>query len=321
MNQKRSERCRSGSVAIVTILTPDTSEVVSMLGFISRWLHWDFIRMGKGIESRYARCSSYWEPHLECTRDFIEAHVEPGGRLAILGAGRLLDIDLKRLIPQFSEIHLFDADPSVIKTWRLTSGVAFREKVIPRILDVTGSLESWSSGLSSARRRGELAEYLDSLSPQRGAWESERFDGVISLNLVGQIPLYWRDRVLSAARELSPAEERALIESMARLQAAHLQGLDQSPRSWSIVITDTEYYTYRVDQPEWEVEPALHGDVQSALRGEPRRMRRQGIGCWLWHLMPQFVESEQEGHIHRVEAAAWKAQSISSSSAQQGEVL
>ncbi len=285
-----------------------------MLGLLSRWLHWDFIRMGKGIESRYSRCSSYWEPHLECTRDFIEAHVQPGGRLAILGAGRLLDVDLKKLLTQFSEIHLFDADPSVLRTWRKTSGVAFREKVTPRILDVTGSLQSWSVGIASAVRQGELEGYLDSLVPQKGAWESERFDGVISLNLVGQIPLYWRDRVLAAAGALSAAEERALIASMARLQSAHLYALDQHSRSWSIVITDTEYYTYRVDHPEWEVEPALHGEVRSALHAPPQRMTRLGSECWLGHLMPQFVESDEEGYIHRVEAAAWKAQGSEASS-------
>ena len=286
-----------------------------MFSCISRWLRWDFIRMGKGIEARYARCSSYWEPHLECTREFIEAHVQPGGRVAILGAGRLLDVDLKKLLSQFSEIHLFDADPSAIRTWRKMSGVAFREKVVPRILDVTGSLESWSAGLPSAIRRGELEGYLDSLVPQRGAWESERFDGVISLNLVGQIPLYWRDRVLAAAQELSAAEERALIESMARLQSAHLHALDLHSRSWSIIITDTEYYTYRVDRPEWEVEPALHGEVRSALHAPPQRMKRLGGDCWLWHLMPQFVESDEEGYIHRVEAAAWKTQGSEASSA------
>ncbi|MEY4669126.1 MAG: hypothetical protein RL518_1825 [Pseudomonadota bacterium] len=262
--------------------------------------------MGKGIEARYARCSSYWEPHLECTRSFIAEHIQPGGRLAILGAGRLLDVDLKELIPQFSEIHLFDADRSVIRAWRKTSGLAFRETVVPRILDVTGSLSAWSSGLLPAIRKRELREYLDSLVPHQGAWESERFDGGISLNLVGQIPLYWRDRVLAAARHLSNDEERALIDSMARLQSAHLRALRQSFRAWSIVITDTEYYTYHVDRPEWEVEPALHGDVRQELLEPCSRMERHGNGCWLWHLMPQFVESQGEGCIHRVEAAAWR---------------
>jgi hypothetical protein len=278
-----------------------------MINSIFRWLNWDFIHMGKGIEARYARCSSYWEPHLECTRQFISEHVQPGGRLAILGAGRLLDVDLRKLIPQFCEIHLFDADRSVVRAWRKTSGIAFRDTVVPRIGDITGSLNAWSSGLSSAVRRRELAEYLRSLVPSRGAWEVERFDGVVSLNLVGQIPLYWRDRVLAAAGRISHDEEQSLVASMARLQSAHLQALREHACSWSILITDTEYYTYHVDRPEWEVEPALYGGVRDEMLSSACRMDKLGSRCWLWHLMPQFVESEQEGVIHRVEATAWRA--------------
>ena len=286
-------------------------EVTEMMSVLSRWLNWDFVRMGKGIEARYSRCSTYWEPHLACTRAFIESHIEPGGRLAILGAGRLLDVDLKKLIPQFSEIHLFDADSSVIRAWRKTTGVAFRDTVIPRILDVTGSIQPWSAGIVTSIRRGQLAEYLSSLIPLRAAWEEEPFDGVISLNLVGQIPLYWRDRVLTAAnRELSEREDRALIDSMGRLQSAHLAATRTHPRRWSIVITDTEYYTYQVDTPEWDVEPALHGEARRELEASSL-MERHGNECWLWHLLPQFVESDGEGCIHRVEASAWRTRESS----------
>jgi hypothetical protein len=265
--------------------------------------------MGKGIEARYARCSSYWEPHLSCTRRFIAEHVQPGGRLAILGAGRLLDVDLKNLIPQFSEVHLFDADRSVVRVWREASGRVFRDTVVPRIGDVTGSLQGWSAGLSSAIRQDNLCEYLDALSPAHGAWEFERFDGVISLNLVGQIPLYWRDRVLAARGELSREEKEALIGSMDRLQSAHIKALREHPCAWSIAITDTEYYTYHVDTPEWDVEPALHGGALRELNSPCSRMEKLAQDCWLWHLMPQFVESECEGSIHRVEATAWRARS------------
>ena len=268
--------------------------------------------MGKGIEARYARCAPFWEPHLSCTRSFIDQHVQPGGRLAILGAGRLLDVDLKKLIPQFAEIHLFDADPTVVRTWRKVSGVAFRERVIPRVVDVTGSLSTWSSGLRSAVRHKNLAGYLDMVQPGHGTWEDERFDGVISLNLVGQIPIYWRDRVVAAARNLFSDEERALVGSMSRLQAAHVKAMREKPQGWSILITDTEYYTYHVDHAEWDVEPALHGEAVSELSVNSSRMIKHGEDCWLWHLVPQFVESEQEGYIHRVEASAWVAHEATS---------
>jgi hypothetical protein len=38
-------------------------------------------------------------------------------------------------------------------------------------------------------------------------------------------------------------------------------------------------------------------------------MERHGSECWLWHLLPQFMESDGEGCIHRVEASAWRARS------------
>lgn len=265
--------------------------------------------MGKGIESRHARCASWWQPHLACTRDFIAQHAQPGGRLAILGAGRLLDIDLKGLIPLYSEIHLFDADPTVMRTWRQSSGVAFRKSVIPRIQDVTGTLAQWSKGLPSAIRDGELASYLASLETSSGPWESDGFDGVISLNITGQLPIYWRDRVCAVKPVLSEAEEEALVGSMSRLQSAHLQALQRAPLRWSLAITDTEYYTYHVDRSEWEVEPALHGDALTTLNSVSATATKRSESCWLWHLVPQFVESDEEGHIHRVEARAWQKNS------------
>lgn len=277
-----------------------------MRHLLSHLLRWDFIRMGKGIEARYSRCASHWAPHLSCTREFIDQNVQPGGRLAVLGAGRLLDIDLHKLIPLFSEIHLFDADPSVMSTWRRMSGAAFRERVFPRVVDVTGSLGAWSEGLARAKRRGELVTYLESLKVDQGVWELEHFDGVISLNLIGQIPLYWRDRVLGVAGDISDEEERALVRSMAKLQAAHLRGLRSAPKGWAIAITDTEYYTYSVDRSEWEVEAAIDGEVLRDFRDSSPRTKESGDSCWLWHLAPQFVESEDSGEIHRVEARAWR---------------
>jgi hypothetical protein len=78
-------------------------------------------------------------------------------------------------------------------------------------------------------------------------------------------------------------------------------GLTARPQCWSILITDTEYYFYHSDDSEWRVESALCGDakeVYRTLRGERTRDR------WLWHVAPQFVESDDEGEIHLVEASA-----------------
>jgi hypothetical protein len=97
---------------------------------------------------------------------------------------------------------------------------------------------------------------------------------------------------------------------MSRLQSAHLCALQRAPVRWSLAITDTEYYTYHVDQSEWQVEQALHGDARTALNPLSDASLAQSESCWLWHLVPQFIESDDEGHIHRVEARAWQKKSL-----------
>jgi hypothetical protein len=277
-----------------------------MRDLLYRIVGWDFVRMGKGIETRHKRCADYWAPHISCTKNFITKHVTPGGKIAILGAGRLLDVDLSALIPLFQEIHLYDADPTAASAWKRVSGSAYGRTVFGHIEDITNSLSEWTSGLSKATKKGGLADYLAHLVVRPAEWESQGFDGVISLNIIGQLPLYWRDRVLELSDALSREEECALVDSMARLQTAHVKSLQISPRSWAIAITDTEYYSYQVDYPEWEVTDALHGSTRDLLnRAEPATIVIEQ-DTWLWHLAPQFVESDTEGAIHRVEARAWR---------------
>lgn len=276
-----------------------------MKKLIQRMTDWDFIRMGKGIESRYARCADYWLPHLECTKDFVANNVKNGGRIAVLGAGRLLDINLSLLIPRFDEVHLYDADPTVIPSWKEASGSFYGSKVFGHIEDVTGTLARWSRGVARAVRSGRLKEYLSELEVGSGAWEHERYDGVISLNIIGQLPLYWRDRVLSHKPHVTDEEGAALKESMGRLQIAHINALQRGSAGWGIAISDTEYYTYRVDESGWSVDPALHGKSRDAFDRTIDRVAGACGEAWLWHLAPQFVESDSEGAIHRVEARAW----------------
>lgn len=259
--------------------------------------------MGKGIEGRYARCKGWWEPHLRCTREFIERNMECCSRVAVLGAGRLLDLDLARLLEHSTEVHLFDADPSCVAEWRRVAGGLYGKRVIPHVEDVTGVLSKWTRHLRSAVRCGGIAEYLYSLSAPEPEWVGEGYDVVVSLNVAGQIPLYWRDRVLSVQDSLTKEEERALASSMEVLQRAHFGGVQRAARKVGMVITDTDYYFYKSDQVEWEAQDALHGASSSIFR---EIFNADGSECWLWHLAPHHVESEQEGEIHRVEARIFR---------------
>jgi hypothetical protein len=214
--------------------------------------------------------------------------------VAVLGAGRLLDLDLGYLLQRCEVVELFDADPGVIRHWREAAGSLYGKRVIGHLVDLTDCLKSWTKGYSAALRRGAGADYLRGVEAPTPVWGRGAYDGVISLNLLGQLPLYWRDRVL----RLGCDDQGALIDSMAALQLAHLGALLRLERAWKIVITDTEYYFYHVDQSHWRVEPALFGEAPDIFNRDFADKTKQ---AWLWHIAPQFIECATEGEIHRVE--------------------
>jgi hypothetical protein len=261
----------------------------------------DFNRMGSAIEQRFRRCASWWRPHLEATAHFVSHNIPESNSVAVLGAGRLLDIDLLGLLSRCRSVHLFDADSSAVSRWRSVSGREYGRRVFGHVLDLTGSMQSWTKGLAAASRGGALTEYLQRCETSVPSWAHESFDGYISLNILGQIPLYWRDRVFMVKQDLLDGEAVALEISMGRLQCAHLEGLAARSTPWAILITDTEYYSYRSDESEWRVESALCGDAKEVYRTLCSGCARDR---WLWHVAPQFVEDDDEGEIHLVEACA-----------------
>ena len=264
----------------------------------------DFEYMGVGIERRFARCSTWWAPHLACTREFIARQAQRSSSVAVLGAGRLLDLDLQYLLRISDTVHLFDADPRCVAVWKKRAGELFETRVITHIGDLTNSLDEWTRGLNS-RRRGNLADYLRSLVPATAGLPA-RYDGVISLNLLGQIPLYWRDRVRAKITEVDSVSWDALTRSMGALQRAHLDLVHQSATSWSIIISDTEYYFYDIDESDWRVEPALFGEVERAWGPSHPRATQVSEDTWLWHIAPQLIESDEEGEIHKVQARSYR---------------
>jgi hypothetical protein len=255
--------------------------------------------MGAGIAGRYERCRPWWEPHLRLTSEFVRCATRPAKKVAVLGAGRLLDIDLRSLLASCEEVHLFDSDPSVIPHWRAATTSKERRRTIFRIEDVTNSLGEWSKTLASRAATRDPVEILGGLAAPQPEWSKESFDGVVSLNILGQLPLYWRDRFLNRFPSVTNEMRNVLEITMGRLQEAHMEGLTESLAEWTAAVTDTEYYHYTVEESQWVIESALFG---RALRMWQEFGDSKGKDAWLWHLAPQFVESPHAGEIHRVEA-------------------
>lgn len=278
----------------------------------------DFASMGLGIRTRYLRARPFWERHLNLTREFQEHALRdwPGrrGKVFVLGAGTLLDVNCELLADISDELHLYDADPLTLKYWRR----AFHGRVryISHHEDVTGCLESWGRSLGdflSARATADLAglaDYLRHLKPHPGFNADTKGGVILSLNLLSQIPLYWKDRVHALLKKYWSLEtdeqgnleselQVALEGSMRTLQQQHLRQLSECGAERCILITDRAFLYYRKESSLWQEEPSLYTDI--CIPGYKKYMQDN----WFWHIAPQDVEQSDYGCIHDVTAMAF----------------
>lgn len=299
---------------------------------VLRWFYpqrRDFLSMGFGIAARARRSRRYWLGHLKNCRDVQRkacVSLPQKAVIGVLGAGRLLDVDLTQLACDGGEVHLLDADPGASRAWRSAARALPHTRIVSHLVDLTWSMDEWSDTLQSflaahhvnARRgadpaaQAELAAFLDRATlPDSAecAAKLPRCDLLISQNLLSQIPLYWRDRFHAAVLRcwrLDSDEhgrygdvlQRALERAMARLQMQHLEVLRQSGASRIVIICDRNFFYYRRDVAPWQVHPALYGGLATPLALPGYQL--SGQSSWLWHLAPQGIEHAGHGEIHEV---------------------
>ena len=271
--------------------------------------------MGLGIEARYLRCKAFWKRHLELSKEFQVRGFErlgTGGTAAILGAGRLLDVASESLLSRFNKICLVDADPSARAAWRrLRKQLRPGQQLDEQVCDLTGSIENWTRQLrsflnaSTERSPAVLAEFL--LGLRTADLEVERCDLVVSLNLLSQIGIYWKDRFEAAAADWNVRSDEhgnfqepvasALADSLRKLEEQHLGLLSATGAQVIVILTDSAYLYYTRDRAEWQEEQAL----------QLRNVHLNGYSLceqdtWFWHIAPQGIEQPDYGAIHQVQA-------------------
>ena len=284
----------------------------------------DYLSEGLGIYCRSRRARRYWAAHLAlCKRFQAEAvaslHPE-ARRCTVLGAGRLLDLETAHLLLPGRETTLVDADPGAVASWRGFTVAAKRggALVSPGHREITGRILGWTAELERLMASGAaltseaLAETLWKLPAlPKAPVALSAADVVCSLNILSQIPIHWRERVLGLIRRFSPRlfleDERlpepletAIERTMSLLQIEHLELLRQIGARLTILISDTEFYFYKQDTARWQVDKALYDCPAGSLLPGTVRMR----DTWLWHIAPQGVEQPDYGAIHKVEAFA-----------------
>jgi hypothetical protein len=272
----------------------------------------DFLDMGFGIEARHRRCHSYWAKHIANSLAFQESalrEIVNGENVAVLGAGRLLDINLPELRRSHRHVELIDADPSALSTWRKKAPE--RDGFSHHISEVTGTLSSWTKQLERAiEKRGPAAgEALRALNTLPSPLAGRKFDTVLSVNLLSQIPVYWNDRASALLRKhrgletdstgnFPPAVQSALESSLTKLQSQHLELLGSLGAREVILIFDRAFLYYRTDHAHWQEERSIYIENPVLLNGYEVTAQ----DSWLWHIAPQSIEEKDYGLYCEVQA-------------------
>jgi hypothetical protein len=272
----------------------------------SNWA--DFIDMGLGIESRYNACQSWWQPHVNSTRALQVAALalckKSFPQTTLLGAGRLFDA-APEIFDQSCSVAFYDADPLCIAHWRKK---CYEEKVTGHYYhsDLTGAMKQWTEELSQSQNLLPY-EVVTLLQGLRGHPPEIQGDVIISINLLSQIPLYWRERV-SAILPAYSTESHDLLEALREservLEQEHLQMLATSNARVVVLISDREFLYYNRKGSIVERKNALVSENIDLDKINPKLVKRKHIQ-WCWHLVPIGVESNDYGIIHLVEGAVY----------------
>jgi len=267
----------------------------------------DYVDKGIGIAARHKRCAPFWQDHLMHSRQFQAQCIgtKDVESIAVLGSGRLYDIDPAVLFASGAEVLFFDADPSAV-AYSNRRVSEFREKERCKVLDVSGVMNLWTNSLRETLRKqvssSDIASVISQLSPRTDALEEKSFHTVISLNLLSQIPLFWRDRAKRLLKDPSPEVASALESSYRRLEEAHMKLIQRASKKRIILISDVLFHYY--DGQTSESEPAISVNPEAAMTGSGFKLQKSD--SWMWHILPKGIEERDYGVIHEVRAWCWE---------------
>ncbi len=215
-----------------------------------------FLEQGQGITRRRQKFAREWDTHLKrsCAVQAEWLGKHPDSTVLILGAGRLVDCDLPFLLGNNTEVFLVDADPGCEALYQRLKR-AHQRQLNFEISDITGLLATWTATL---KKRMGWEETLETLRSLAGSGVSQlqlltQGELALSLNILSQIPIIWRDYVERLlmnrfGKKFVLENDAAWLEAFAPcgryLIEKHLADLENASYQSLLVITDVEYATY-----------------------------------------------------------------------------
>ena len=236
-----------------------------------------YLRESIAIRSRYRRCKTAWQPHLENSRAALLASLQPCDNFRtalVFGSGLLLDIPLGELARRFENVYLVD----VVHLPEERRAVRRHANVRCIDLDVTGFID-----------------HMDELTPERlDLPPPERFldepgiDWVASVNLLSQLPLLPQDWL----RRRFPELDEATLEAWGtKLMRQHLDYLAAFAAP-TCLLADMEQV---VHDRNGEIIERI--DFASRLALDEAAPKQ-----WRWNIAPAGEIAPGTGSFHRVAA-------------------
>ncbi len=256
---------------------------------LTEWLTWlsadcpaparklGYLREGIAIRSRYRRCRTAWQPHLEHSRKALLDSLQKCSSFRtalVFGSGLLLDIPLDELARRFGKVYLVDVVhlPEVRRAVRRHANVRCID------LDVTGFIEHMAD-LSPERLELPPPEYF---------LDDPDIDWVASVNLLSQLPLLPQDWL---GRRFPELDDATLDAWGTKLMRQHLDYLSafEAP---ACLLADMEQVVHDLDG-----EIVERVDFASRL-GLDHAARDQ----WRWDIAPPGEIAPGMASFHRVAA-------------------
>jgi hypothetical protein len=252
----------------LTYLTTDCPPLARRLGYL---------RESIGIRSRYRRCKTAWQPHLEHSRAALleSLHACRSYRTALVfGSGLLLDIPLPELAQRFENVWLVD----LVHLPEVRRAARHHGNVHCLSFDVTGFLD---------RLEALSPDGLNLLAPTRFL-DDDTVDWVASVNLLSQLPLLPLDWL----RKCFPGIGEVMLEEWGtRLMRQHLDYLAAFTAP-SCLLADAEQTTCGQNGEIIE-----HADFSAKFD-----LERHAFAQWRWDIAPMGEIAPQVSRVHRVAA-------------------
>jgi hypothetical protein len=256
----------------------------------------DQLEMHRRFNRNSAACWDDYAAHRAKVTGLLQEHA--GGRLAVLGAGNMNDLDFAEVAGAFNEIHLVDLDTEALERGMGRQPEQLRGKLTAHApVDVTGSLDRLRVHVKTAPAPSDLDRLIRTPADVVPGQLPGLFDLVLSDCLLGQI-------MHSCRKAMGDSPHLGVVAQAAAMGHLNLLARLCRPGGTVLLVTDTvSSETYPLEEL-WGEQPPLElltylektdntfsgtgpSYVRRLLNREPLRPLFEAarlVEPWLWRL-------------------------------------